>query len=669
MKKTFVINFGCLWLLFFWTIFSSAQAATSQEFLDMNLTELMTMTVSSVSKKDETIANAPGAIYVITQEDIRRSGVTSIPEALRMAPGVQVNRMDANKWAISIRGFNGRFANKLLVLMDGRTIYTPLFAGVFWEIQDYPLEDIERIEVIRGGSGTLWGANAVNGVINIITKNAQDTQELLLTTGIGTEERGFLTLHYGNHIGDNIFYRIYGKTFSRDSGKSKNGKEGQDDWRMGRTGFRIDCKHTDTTTFSLHGDYYRGKLGEMVSVPDFSAPDYHLDIIEDVDVNGGNLFFRWQKEVSQSSNFDFHIYYDYTNRTEYAFKEQRNTIDFDLQHCFSLLEKHAILWGIGYRLTSDHLKQAALMIVPNKRQSDNLYSSFIQDEISFFDHHLRLIVGARLEHNDYTGYEIQPSIRSIFTSDSGHTFWAAWSRGIRTPSRYEQSVSFNQQVIPPGYLFPNAPASMVVMCGSSDYDAEEVESFEIGFRSQISKYLFLDFSLFYNNYDQMLSFTYSQPQPPDFNLLATLGNDVDGHGYGAEIACTFNVSSSWQLIGTYSYMTLNMDANESDSPVKTFFEEDLPRHQFSLRSNLNLADNLELDAWLRYVDAIKSYDIDSYFSLDLRLGWHLSETLELSITGQNLLDNHHLEYGESTLLNTEVTEVERSVYTKLSWTF
>lgn len=645
------------------------KTTSENELLDMGLQELMAMTVSSVSKMDETIADAPGAIYVITQEDIRRSGVTSIPEALRLAPGVQVNRMDANKWAITIRGFNGRFANKLLVLMDGRAIYTPLFAGVYWEVQDYPLEDIDRIEVIRGGAGTLWGANAVNGVINIITKNASDTQGFLLTAGAGSEERGFGTLRYGSRVGRDLSYRVYGKAFNRDSFARHDGKQGDDDWRMGRTGFRLDWVPASDETLSFHGDYYRGKTGQQVRTPDFFSPGYTKVLTEDVDLHGGNMFLRWKKDISTGADVDCHFYYDYTHRREYVYEERRNTIDLDCQHRFSPLPGHTLLWGIGYRFTKDYIKQPAPLTVTHKRQGDNLYSGFLQDEISFFDHQLHLIAGARLEHNDYTGYEVQPNIRTLYSTDSGRTFWAAWSQGKRTPSRLEQTVQFNQQVLPPGYLFPGSPASMAVIKGNSNYHAEEVESWELGFRSQVSKKLFVDLSLFYNHYDQMLSFTYAPPKPPSLDLVANLGNDVTGHSYGAELACTMNISPTWQLMATYTFMTMNMDAHQSDSPVKDFFEDDIPRHQFSLRSWLKLPGNLEFDSWLRYMDELNDYKLDNYLSLDVRLGWQVSDTIDLSLTGQNLLDNQHPEYGPSTLLDTETTEVERSFYAKLTWKF
>ncbi len=637
------------------------------DLLNMSLTQLMSITVSSVSKKNEAISDAPGAIFVITSEDIRRSGVTSIPEALRMAPGVQVNRMDANKWAITIRGFNGRFANKLLVLMDGRTIYTPLFAGVFWEIQDYPLEDIDRIEVIRGGSGTLWGANAFNGVINIITKKARDTEGLLISTGAGSEEKGFATIRYGSRIGKKIFYRVYGKAFSRDSFALEHGGQGNDDYKMGHSGFRLDWLKSNNETITLHGDYYGGTLGQTVNVPDLFSSSYTKSIDENADVKGENIVCRWQKKFSETSNFDFHLYYDYTSRQEYVFNDMLNTIDLDFQHRFSPFSDHSILWGIGYRLTIDHIKESAEMTVQNARQSNDLYSGFIQDELSFFNHHFRLIPGIRLEHNDYTGYEAEPGIRSIYTTGSGKTFWAVWSRGVRTPSRLEQSVSFNQKVLPPGYLFPGSPASMAVMNGSSEYDSEKVTSYEFGFRSKLSTKVLMDLSFFYNHYDDMLSFRYGTPEPPSFDLPAILGNEVDGHSYGAELACTINISNAWRLMGTYSFMSMDLDAHQSDSPVKQFFEDDIPRNQFSIRSWLNLPNNFEFDGWLRYTDTMKDYDIDNYFTLDLRLGWQLSKTLNVSLTGQNLLHNRHREYGPSTLLNTEITEVERSFYVKFNW--
>lgn len=648
---------------------AAGETPPEHDFLDMDLLELMSVQVSSVSKKNETISDAPGAVFVITGEDIRRSGVTSIPEALRMAPGVQVNRIDASKWAITVRGFNGRFANKLLVLMDGRTIYTPLFSGVFWEVQDYPLSDIDRIEVIRGGAGTLWGANAVNGVINIITKNAQNTQGGLLSAGAGTEERGSGSIRYGGEAEQDLFYRFYGKSFYRDSSARESGGQADDAWNMSRGGFRVDWLKSEKDTFSFHGDYYSGETGQKGIFPDLAPPDYVEIVKEDVDVRGGNLFFRWQKEIDQTSDFALQVYYDYTRRREYAIEGRRNTVDVDFQHRFAPFSGHELLWGAGYRCSADYLKQPAYFMVTDDRRTDDLYSGFIQDEISFLDDHLRLIIGGRIEHNNYTGYEVQPSVRTIYNTGSGKTFWAAWSRGVRTPSRMEHTVSFDQQTLPPNYLFPGAPASRVLMTGNDDYDSEEVIAYEVGFRSQLSKAFFMDLSFFYNEYDHMLSSAFGAPAPPLFDLPNDLGNDVDGSGYGAELASTWDVTSKWRLTASYSFMTLDLDANQSDTPVEVLFEDDIPSHQFSIRSLLDLPAGFEFDGWLRYVDVMDSYDLDSYFSLDLRLGWQASDTLEFSLVGQNLLDGSHPEYGASTILNTEVTEVERNIYAEIRWRF
>ncbi|NIA19356.1 MAG: TonB-dependent receptor [Xanthomonadaceae bacterium] len=628
----------------------------------------MAITVSSVSRKDESIANAPGAIFVITQEDIRRSGVTSIPEALRLAPGVQVNRMDANKWAITIRGFNDRFANKLLVLMDGRSLYSPLFAGVCWELQDYPLEDIDHIEIIRGGSGTLWGANAVNGVINIITKNASDTQGFLLTAGTGSEERGFGTLRYGSRSGRNLSYRVYGKAFNRDSFARHDGKQGDDDWRMGRTGFRLDWLPATDETISLHGDYYKGKAGQRVNITDFSFPGYIKSVTEDAKLEGGNLFCRWQKKIDQDTDFDSHFYYDYTSRDEYIAAETRHTIDFDFQHHFSLLNRHKILWGLGYRFIADHLKTGPSVDIGHPWRSDNLFSGFLQDEITFFDHHLRLIVGARLEHNDYTDYEIQPNLRFIYTTDNGAAFWAAWSRGVRTPARIEHSIKISR-LAPPDTLFPGSPTTKMVMQGNTDYKSENIYTYELGFRSEVSSNLFVDFALFYNDYQDMASYSPRETAMPGSVVVADLGNEMDGHGYGAELTCTAQLSPIWKLTANYNFMTLNMDAHQSSTYIKDYIEDNLPRHQVSLRSWLNLPGNLEFDSWLRYTGALANNDIDDYFNLDLRLGWQISDNFEISLVGQNLLDNQHIEYGPSPLMDTEITEVERGFYVKIQWKF
>lgn len=369
----------------------------------LSLEELMNIEVTSIARKEQRVADTAAAIYVITQEDIQRSGVTSIPEALRLAPGVEVSRVDSNKWAIGVRGFGSRLSRSLLVLMDGRSVYTPLFAGVYWEVQDTLLEDIDRIEVIRGSGGTLWGANAVNGVINIITKKAQDTQGLLLSGGGGSEEKGFGSLRYGGKVGENFNYRIYGKGFRRDAAATR-GLSDFDDWQMGQGGFRTDWKPHEGDSLTIQGDAYDGRSGQRTQVSRLSAP-FSIPVQEDAEFSGMNLLGRWSRTLSKSSSLALQMYYDRTDRREPTFQEQRNTFDFDFQHRLQPTGRQELIWGLGYRYTRGDTKSVPTITISPSNRADNLFSAFVQDEIVLVQDRLRLTVGSKFEHNDYSGFE------------------------------------------------------------------------------------------------------------------------------------------------------------------------------------------------------------------------------------------------------------------------
>ncbi|MGA1875995.1 MAG: TonB-dependent receptor plug domain-containing protein, partial [bacterium] len=427
----------------------------SLDFTSLSLEELKQVMIISVLKKPEKLTEATSAISVITQEDIRRSGATSIPELLRRVPGFQVAQMSSNTWAVSARGFNHRYANKLLVLMDGRSLYTPLFSGVYWNVQDISLEDIERIEVIRGPGATLWGANAVNGVINIITRKAKDTQGGLVTSGLGNELKRFSTFRYGGRWGDNAFGRVYLQYSERDSLSYTSGDEGNDQWDSLRGGFRIDRSSSEGDLFTLLGDMYRGRDGDkMIFCPPSPPPDPNLEIadteLESVDLKstflGGYLLGRWQHRISNTSDMTVQLYYDRTQQEkEYSsnsqYRERFDILDFDFQHSFKPANHHEIIWGLGYRFISDHFEartseMPVFILNPSSRKTD-ITSAFVQDGMDIIDDKLQLIAGSKFEHNDYTGFEVQPSLRLLLKLSRAQNLWTSISRAVRTPSRSE----------------------------------------------------------------------------------------------------------------------------------------------------------------------------------------------------------------------------------------
>lgn len=385
---------------------------------------------------------------MISQNDIQRIGATSIPEALRLAPGIDVARIDANKWAVSARGFNGRFANKLLVLIDGRNAYTRAFAGVYWENQDVMLEDVERIEVIRGPGATLWGANAVNGVINIITKHSADTQGGLLVAGAGNQEQGFGAFRYGGELNKNTTARAYVKGFKVNENTNEMGANAGDDWGKVQSGFRMDSQATPNDAITLQGDAYYSNINQYSIVPQTAAP-YQNSFNEDIESFGGNLLVRHQHTFSSTSDYSLQVYYDFYQRDEFYLKETRHSLDIDFQHRFALLGWNDIVWGVGYRYNHDDFRSSYITTLTPPSRNDQLFSAFIQDEITLIDNTLWLTLGSKFEHNDYSGFEAQPTARLMWAPHYQHRLWASISRAVRTPSRAEQNMNLLQRVVAP----------------------------------------------------------------------------------------------------------------------------------------------------------------------------------------------------------------------------
>ncbi len=612
----------------------------------LSIENLLQMEVTSVSKKAEKLSMAAAAIFVITNEDIRRSGATSIPEALRMVPGLEVARIDANKWAITSRGFNGRFANKLLVLMDGRSVYTPLYSGVYWDAQDIMMEDLDRIEVIRGPGATLWGANAVNGVINIISKHAKDTQGGLVTAGAGTEERGFGSIRYGGRTEDNAYYRVYAKYFNRNEAVFTSGDDATDDWDALRGGFRIDRQVWGSDSLTLQGDIYNVNAGDRLTVP---IPP--MTVNEKIDSKGVNILGRWKRALSDVSNLAIQVYYDRTDFSSKIAEEIRDTLDMDFQHQFLRGERHGLMWGFGYHFTRDNIDNSPSVIFTPDRRHDNLWSAFIQDDIAIIHDKLRLTLGSKFEHNDYTGIEIQPNIRLRWTPEISYSLWTAVSRAVRTPSRGETDVLTYIRI-------PSLPVTLPVFA-NRDFDSENLIAYEIGFRIRPVDPLSIDVSSFYNDYDKLrtVEFTGSQLNGD---------NKMKGSTYGVELAVDWRVMNTWRLAAAYTYLQMQLHdyGNSSDEGA----EGENPHHQVSLRTSMDLIENLELDLWARYVDNLPSQDVGSYVSLDIRLGWKPRKDLELSVVGQNLFDSQRPEFIPE-IVNSTPTEIERGVYGKIKWTF
>jgi iron complex outermembrane receptor protein len=630
----------------------------------ISLEELGEIEVTTASKQPVKASQTPAAIYVITQEDIRRSGATSIPEALRLAPGVEVARVDSNTWSLGVRGFGSTLSRSVLVLIDGRSVYTPLFAGVYWQVQDTLLEDIERIEVIRGPGGTIWGANAVNAVINIITKKTKETYGTLMSSGGGNLDQGFVNFRYGSGNGHNFNYRVYGKAFTRGPEFHSDGRQ-FDDWRMGQTGFRADLDSNDRDTFTLQGDIYRGEVGQKLKITSYSPP-YMTNVEQNAELAGGNLMARWKRVFSNRSDIQLQTYYDRTNRSQANFAESRDTFDIDFVHHLKLPWRQDFLWGVGTRLSSGNVTAVVPTVVftPN-RLTDKLYNAFIQDEIPIVPNRLSLTIGSKFLHNNYSGFEAQPSARVLWTPNPRQTLWGAVTRAVRTPSRVEEDLQLTG-------LFMSNPLTFYRIIGDRKFSSENLIGYEVGYRSLIKPKFYLDIAAFYNNYTDLLSIEpgtpFSETSPPPGHVVFPLyfRNGLLGNTSGFEIAPDWTPTRWWRLRGSYSYLhiDLNQNSGSQDSSTASSIQGSSPHHQVAIQSSLDLPKKLEFDQSFRYVSALPAQQVGAYTTADVRFSWQATRSLNLSLVGQNLFQPHH---AESAGDPGSLVGMRRSAYVKITW--
>lgn len=643
---------------------------------DMDITNLFNIKVSIVSPNaPESIPQTPAAVSVVSAKDIERSGARNYPEALRLVPGMDVAQVDSSQWAVSSRGFNDVFANKLLVMQDGRSIYTPLFSGVFWDVQGALLEDIDHIEVVRGPGSTIWGANAMNGVINIISKSAADTQGLLVDGGGGAEERGFAGARYGGAINSNAFYRVYATYENHGSTVLANGDDASNSWQMARTGFRSDWNPAEENTFTFQGDGYAGWINQVFDEFDPASPTFTSTNAEVMKVSGANVLGRWTHRISDTSNFKLQMYYDYTARfADNLFDEQRNTFDLDFKHQFALASWNNVVWGLGYRVTADHEGDNDTISFYTDNQAVNLYSAFVQDELTIIPDRLGLTLGSKFEENDYTGFDIQPGARLLWTPTEHQTFWASVSRAVRTPSRSEESVILSQAV-PTSLLPPFPPDVPGTILGTNTFKNENTIACEVGYRAEPIKNLSVDVDAYWNHYNDLRS------EVPTINpTVYYLANNIHGNAWGCEIAATWRVLDWWRLEPSYSYLKSVLHANAADGYVDSYSvgldEGASPENQFMIRSSMDLPHDITFDTGLRFVDKLEfpqagvapAITVPDYFELDARLAWRINKNWEVAVIGQNMLHDRHTEF-EPTYVHTQATEIPRSVFAQVTYQF
>jgi iron complex outermembrane receptor protein len=647
----------------------SAPQSKTVDLTQASLEDLMNIEVTSVSKKEQTLARTGAAVFVITQEDIHRSGATNIPDVLRMAPGVDVAQIDANRWAISIRGFNASYSNKVLVLIDGRSVYSDSFSGVFWDQQDVPLEDIDRIEVIRGPGGTVWGANAVNGVINIITRDSRKTHGGLISASGGNQTAADSLVQYGGAAGSNGSYRAFGRYFDVNNSVTPGGQPATDGWHGSQGGFRTDWDPSQKDTLSVQGDVVRTAGGETLGVV---FPNIPLQTTLNAPLTNalGDIMARWEHTLANGSQTSLQVYYDYVHRSgEGGDSEYGRTVDVEFQHHLAIGARHDIVWGLDYRLDSAII-EAPLAYSPGfspDRRLDNLAAVFLQDEIAITKS-LSLTLGSKFEHNAYTGFEYEPSAQIVWTPSARQTVWASAARAIRQPAMLDVDLKSSIAVVPLG----GGDFGIVTLSGDPNPKSETLLDFETGYRNRIGKRLSVDLTGFLSYYRNLETvepqdpFFSAESGPPHLVIPEVFAFNANGRDYGAEVFLNWDVSSRLKITSGYSFLNMLTTPDPSAAGSAPYQPSgDSPRHQFQVRGHLRLPRNLEWDASAAWTSPLAN--VPAYTRVDSRLGWRAGESLEFSVVGQNLTSPRHLEFADTLEINP--TLVVRSVFARAQWRF
>jgi len=646
------------------SILYAQQASGTQvnELKRLSIEQLADVEVTSVTRGPQPLSRSAAAVAVVTSGQIASSGAMNVPEAIRYVPGINVAQATASQWAVSSRGFAGANSADLLVLSDGRSIYTPLYSGVFWDVQDYLMPDIDRIEVVRGPGAAVWGSNAVNGVINIISKSAQDTQGAWLMAETGSEERALAAAQYGGETANDISYRVFAKY--QDAGAEDHpAGSSPDDWQLGHVGFRSDWNAGAADAFTVQGDAYSGRIGQVspsVNIIGRPGPTGRLR----VGVSGGNLLSHWRHTMSADSDFEVRVYYDYTHRNDPTFTDDLGTLDIDFLEHLPFGRYQAVTWGLSGRTMDDRNEGKGLFALNPPDSRDNLVSGFLQDEVSL-PHSVRLTLGTKLEHNDFSGFEVQPSLRAAWNLADTQTVWGAISRAVRVPTRLERDVDIDAT--------DPAGNPVVVLLGNRDFHAEEVLAFEAGYRWQPMHDLSLDLAAFRNRYTGLASLELGTPfLDAAGQIIYPLFNEnlIDGHSTGLEGLALYSPLAWWRLSVNYSYIDMKLTALGQDLNRNRFVEGSTPRNQVGVQSDFDLPHGVQLHAGLRVVSAIVSLPeiVDGtgdpgYQELDLNAIWHATRQLTLSLDGRSLLHASHVEFGDAA----ERSAIRRSVYGRVTW--
>lgn len=649
---------------------AAGPATGASDLSKLSLEDLMNIEVTSVSKTRQRIADAPAAVYVITQEEIRRSGMTSIPELLRMVPGMEVSRLNGSEWAVSARGFNDLYANKLLVLMDGRAIYTPLFGGVFWREQDYILDDLDRIEAVRGPGATLWGANAVNGVVNIISKSARDTQGGLVEARYGTDE-AIGAVRYGGKIDAETYYRVYAKYRTHDDFDFAGGEEAHDGFDTVRSGFRIDRYAGVESTLTVQGDVFSNRAGQNVIAP-VLMPASVAYLPGTFDESGGNLLGRWTHKDGPDSEFMVQAYVDRFYNAYPGYPVEQNTFDIEFQHSFRLSRSQQFTWGGDYRYVNDALAPSRVIVAEPANRDAQQGSLYVQDNIALVPERLHLFVGSKLEVNSYSGLEVEPGVRVLWTPNEHHSVWGAISHAVRTPTRADEDTTDIYSVV----ATPSLPAFLTAR-GNVGLDSEKLTAYELGYRFEPAKRVSIDIAGFYNRYDDLITYTTGdptvfEPSPgPHLVIPIRTHNVLFGETYGFELSGMARLSDALRVSASYSYFETALHSHRADVSAEhqeLVTEGSAPQNQFQLRAYYDVSRNIELNGAAYYQDNLAGLGVRAFWRVDAGITWRPTRDVEISAGIQNALDNNHPEWVNGVDLSA-VTEVPRSIYAQVTWRF
>ncbi|MDX2152857.1 MAG: TonB-dependent receptor [Bryobacteraceae bacterium] len=628
----------------------------------LSLEELSQIEVTTVTKGARPVFATPAAIEVITSGDIRRSGARTLPDVLRLAAGVEVAQLDGVKYAVGIRGFQGRLSKSLLVLIDGRSVYTPLFAGVYWESHDTLLTDIDRIEVVRGPGATIWGANAVNGVINIITKSARDTRGLLVEAGGGNVEQGFLGWRYGAGS-DRLSYRIWGKGLTRSHQLHADGRN-FDDSRRGQAGFRVDWAVNRRDSLTILGDTYSAEAGLNIEVSRFFPPSIR-SVEENAGLSGQNVVANWQRAYDSGATLRLQTYYDRTDRQDLNYREIRHTFDADLVHRIPA-GRHTVSWGLWSRVSpSEYFRTVETVDFQPLRQTYTIASTFLEDEYALIPERLFVTGGARVQYNTFSGFEVQPTVRFAWTPSTRQTVWGAVTRAVRTPSRIEENFRFSFLAVPAAPLY-------IRLIGDSQFKSEKNIGYELGWRRKVGRGLLLDVASFVNQHRDLLSVESrpvapeADPPPTRLVLPLFLRNGIEAETSGFEGTATWSPGEWARISGSYSLAVVDARRKRESNDASTVgqLEGDTPRHKVVLQTAFNLPLGLDVNLFFRHVSAVPRQRAPAYSTGDARLGWRIGRNWELSVVGRNLLQPWHIEYDENP---GPAVAIRRSGYVQLTW--